>query len=95
VDQVERSLLDDEQARRRQSKAAESNELQTTIRRLEDDREQVIASLSGAPGSDTLVVAMDKALLRARLKELNSEIQRLAGAGVSGAASEASTEGAE
>jgi hypothetical protein len=84
VEQVERSLLDDEKARRRQSEAAEAKDLQATIRQLEDEREQIIGSLSGTPGYPATGATMDRQALRARLNELNSEIDTLSEIGPEG-----------
>lgn len=77
VDQVEKSLQDDERARRRQSEAAEATETLARIRELEDERDRIVAALSGAPGTSMQAVAVDRAALRVRLSELNSELKAL------------------
>jgi len=74
VEKVEESLLADEEARRRQVDAAAASELDARMRSLEDERDQIIGILSGAPGTGSLVSG-DRAGLRARLEELNREIK--------------------
>ncbi len=74
VGQVEESLLADEKARQRQSDAAEAIGNEIRIRRLEDERDEIIALLSGVPGTSTMTVATDRAGLRTRLKELDDLI---------------------
>jgi hypothetical protein len=76
VDQVERSLQDDERARNRQSEAAEAT--QARVRELEDERDRIVAVLSGAPGTSVSAAVVDRAALRVRLNELNSELRVLA-----------------
>jgi PIN domain-containing protein len=77
VEKVEESLLADEKARRRQSDAAESKSAEMKLRQLEDERDQLIAALSGTPGSSALSISADRSALRARLSELNTEIDLL------------------
>ena len=77
VDKVEESLLADENARRRQSYAAEARDAEIKLRQLEDERDQLIAALSGTPGSSAASVTADRSALRARLTGLNVEIERL------------------
>ncbi|WP_454824480.1 PIN-like domain-containing protein [Paraburkholderia xenovorans] len=77
VDQVEKSLEDDERARKRQSEAAEATETQARVREVEDERDQIIALLSGAPGPSVAATTVDRAALRARLSELNLELKVL------------------
>lgn len=77
VDQVEKSLEDDERARKRQSEAAEATETQARVREVEDERDQIIALLSGAPGPSVAATTVDRAALRARLSELNLELKAL------------------
>lgn len=74
VEKVEESLLADEEARRRQVDAAAASELDARLRNLEDERDQIIGVLSGAPGTGPVVTG-DRAGLRARLEELNREIK--------------------
>jgi hypothetical protein len=77
VGQVEKSLLEDEKARKRQSVAAETRGAQEKIRQLEDERDQIIAFLSGTPGTPTFNITSDRTALRARLSEVNTEIDTL------------------
>jgi hypothetical protein len=77
VDKVEESLLADENARRRQSDAAEARDSEIKLRQLEDERDQLVATLSGTPGSSIASVTADRSALRARLNELNAEIAAL------------------
>lgn len=74
VERVEESLLADEEARRRQVDAAAALDLDARLRSLEDERDQIIGVLSGAPGTGSVVTG-DRAGLRARLEELNREIK--------------------
>lgn len=74
VEKVEESLLADEEARRRQVDAAVASELDARLRRLEDERDQIIGVLSGAPGTGSIVTG-DRAAMRARLEDLNREIK--------------------
>ncbi|WP_223531789.1 PIN-like domain-containing protein [Pseudomonas sp. GL-RE-20] len=88
VGQVEESLLADEKARQRQSDAAEAIGNEIKIRRLEDERDEIIALLSGVPGTSTMTVATDRASLRTRLKELDDLIVTRLNKPVEGAGSE-------
>jgi hypothetical protein len=74
---VEKSLQDDERARKRQSEAAEATETQARVRELEDERDRIVAVLSGAPGMSVPAATVDRAALRVRLNELNSELKEL------------------
>lgn len=73
VAKVEESILADEKARRRQDDAAMALECDARLRALEDERDQIVGVLSGAPGG---IAAMpgDRAAMRARLEELNRQI---------------------
>lgn len=78
VDEVERSLLEDERAKRRKSDADESSrDLLLRISQLEDEREEVIQLLSGSPGVEVDRSKMDRVSLRERLDVLNDELERL------------------
>lgn len=77
VEKVEESLLADEEARRRQSDAAEAKSVERRLRELEDERDQLVAALSGTPGSSVVDLPTDRTLLRARLNEINAEINRI------------------
>ncbi len=75
VDQVEKSLQDDERARRKQSEVAEAIETRAKLRELEDERDQIVAVLSGAPGASVPAAPVDRAALRARLGEVSAELE--------------------
>lgn len=75
VDQVEKSLQDDVRARRKQNEAVEAIETQVKVRELEDERDQIVAALSGAPGTAVPVATVDRTALRARLGELALELE--------------------
>lgn len=75
VYQVERSLQDDERARRKQSEVAEAIETRAKVRELEDERDQIVAVLSGAPSASMPIATVDRATLRARLGELSAELE--------------------
>ncbi|OVE86825.1 sulfotransferase family protein [Agrobacterium tumefaciens] len=75
VDQVEKSLQDDARARKKQNEAAEAIEIRAKVRELEDERDQIVAALSGAPGAAISVATADRAALRARLGELTAELE--------------------
>ncbi len=64
-------MLADEEARRRLDDAAAAREAE--LRQLEDERDQIVAALSGTPNT---VVAQpsDRSSLKARLEELNRAI---------------------
>lgn len=75
VDQVEKSLQDDERARRKQSEVAEAIETRAKLRELEDERDQIVAVLSGAPGASVPAAPVDRVALRARLGEVSAELE--------------------
>ncbi|MBZ9726360.1 hypothetical protein LB554_20670 [Mesorhizobium sp. CO1-1-11] len=77
VDQVEKSLQDDVRARRKQSEAAEASVTRARARELEDERDHIVGLLSGAPGATMPAATADRSVLRARLSELNGELQSL------------------
>lgn len=53
VEEIEKSLRDDEKARKRTSDATlETNEVEAKIAKLEDERDQLVSLLSGQPGFD-------------------------------------------
>lgn len=70
---VEKSLLADEEARRRQDNAAVALRHNAMLRALEDERDKILSALSGTPGS-IVTVPGDHASLRGRLEELNKQI---------------------
>lgn len=77
VDQVEKSLQDDVRARRKQSEAAEASVTRARARELEDERDHIVGLLSGAPGATVPAATADRSVLRARLSELNGELESL------------------
>ena len=77
VDQVEKSLQDDVRARQKQFEIAEAHQAFARVRELEDERDQIIGFLSGAPGAGTVVATSDRASLRARLGEVNRELDSI------------------
>lgn len=78
VNEVEKSLHSDERARRKLSEVAEAIETRAKVRELEDERDQIVAILSGAPGASMSVATVDRTALRARLTELSGALERLA-----------------
>ncbi len=75
IDAIEKSLREDEQARRRIYGAAEARALRTRISDLETERDIIISTLSGAPRRGELPKpSADRSVLRARLEELNAEL---------------------
>lgn len=75
VDTVERSLQDDERARRKQDEAEEAKVVQLHIGDLEDERDLIVAQLSGLPGVAPPIA--DRNALRVRLTQLNAAIKTL------------------
>ena len=77
VDQIEESLLADEEARRRLDEQAKGDA--ERLRQLEDERDQIVGVLSGAPGMRNEAKVSDRSTLRGRLDEINVEISALVG----------------
>lgn len=77
VGQVEESLLADEQARRRLDERERGDA--ERLRQLEDERDQIVGALSGAPGMPKEVSVSDHQALRSKLGEINQEIAALVG----------------
>lgn len=78
VDEVEKSLLEDERAKRRKNDADQvSRDLFVRTSQLENEREEIIQLLSGSPSVEVDRSKMDRALLRERINVLNDEIERL------------------
>lgn len=77
VIEVEKSLAEDERARQRQMDAGRRREIQVEVRRLEDERDQVVALLSGAPSLEGPAPTVDRVSLRARLDQVNREVAEL------------------
>ena len=81
VSKVQASLLADEEARRLLDYADHERQVLTTLRALEDEAEQIIGALSGAPGALSHPTT-DRSRLRARLEQLNREIADIRGDGL-------------
>lgn len=77
VDEVEKSLRGDERARRRRREVEDARELAERISDLEDERENVVQRLSGHPTLTGERNPEDRALLRAHLDGLDSELRDL------------------
>jgi hypothetical protein len=77
VEVVEKSLLVDERAKRRQRESENALELSVEISSLEDEREQIIQTLSGSPGLEIDRATIDRSTLRARLEHINAKIAKL------------------
>ncbi|SIO06942.1 hypothetical protein SAMN05444172_0026 [Burkholderia sp. GAS332] len=75
VEQISKSLSDDEQARKRARGAAEIQSLKELITRLEDERDSIVSALSGAPTIEPIkTLVKDKTALRERLTMLGAEL---------------------
>lgn len=78
VEQIERSLLSDEQARKRVVGASGVKALRERVIRLEDERDAIISALSGAPSMETgNLSAVNKTELRDRLRLIDTELTTL------------------
>jgi hypothetical protein len=77
VDEIEKSLLDDELAKRRLREALDANDMVIKISELEDERERIVQTLSGSPTIDGDRLTSDRNHLRARLDAINLELGRL------------------
>lgn len=76
VEQIEKSVLEDELARRRTEVALEQSGLHARILALENERDHIISSLAGVPVIDSTrqADAVNKDGLRARLMEIDREL---------------------
>lgn len=76
VEQIEKSVLEDELARRRTEVALEQSGLRARVLALENERDHIISSLAGVPVIDSTrqVDALNKDGLRARLMEIDREL---------------------
>lgn len=76
VEQIEKSVLEDEQARRRTEVMQGESVLRSRILLLENERDNIITRLAGVPIVDPARqgVDLDKESLRARLAEIDREI---------------------
>lgn len=89
VETVEQSLQNDERARKRLSDAEDVVSANARMRELEEERDQIVAALSGAPGLAKPLTSADKVTLKLRLVMITSELAELgqgsaAGEAVSG-----------
>ena len=80
VDEIEKSLLGDERAKRRLRDALDANDAAIKISELEDERERIIHTLSGSPSLDGERVSADRNQLRTRLDVINDELSKLSSA---------------
>lgn len=76
VNEVEKSLREDERARKRQSEAAVARDSVARLRELEDERDHIIGALAGTPGP-SFSPPTDRADLRRRLDKINDEMAAL------------------
>ena len=78
VSEIEKSVREDEQAKRRLHGATEASAVRQRISELEDERDIIISTLSGTPmhGEFPQPVA-DRSALRVRLEALRSELDEL------------------
>jgi hypothetical protein len=76
VDQIEKSVLEDEQARRRTEIGREESDLRARVLALENERDSIISHLAGVPSIDSIRQGsiVDKDFLRARLAEIDREL---------------------
>lgn len=76
VERIEKSLLEDDQARRRAESSKEAVELRERLNDLENERDRLIANLSGIPAFDNQspTVGATKSENRSRLAVIDREI---------------------
>ena len=81
IEDIERSLRVDEEARRRQDVAEETATIRARLVDLETERDALISSLAGVPGYDFEASGerKDKVFLRLRLSEVEAELHTLYG----------------
>lgn len=79
VDQIQKSLMEDREARHRIEDVMENSLLEKEIAQFERERDQLISALSGVPQATPIqgLEITDKASMRLRLAELNDIIQDL------------------
>lgn len=75
--ELQKSLTEDERARKHQLDAEERANVVRRSYELEDERESILQILSGTPGVDMDKSQIDRALLRSRVTTLNAEIALL------------------
>ena len=79
VEQIEKSVNEDEQARRRAETALEEVELRARKMTLENERDSIIAELAGVPNLETnrMKGTGDISTLRSRLTDIDRELMAL------------------
>ena len=78
VTEIEKSVREDEQAKKRLDGAAEASALRQRISELEDERDFIISTLSGTPTRGELPQpAPDRSALGARLEALRAELEKM------------------
>lgn len=78
VTAIEKSVRDDEQAKRRLDGAARVTALRQRISDLEDERNRIISTLSGTPmGGELPPPTGDQSTLRRRLEALRAELEEM------------------
>ena len=75
LDQIEKSLLSDELARKRVGDIAGVKALRELVVRLEDERDAIISALSGSPSVDGVKSSLNKTELRDRLRSIDVELE--------------------
>lgn len=75
LDQIEKSLLSDELARKRVVDIAGVKALRERVVRLEDERDAIISGLSGAPSMDGVKSSLNKTERRERLRSIDVELE--------------------
>ena len=76
VTEIEKSVLEDEQAKRRVDGAAEAGALKQQISDLEDERDSIISTLSGTPmRGEFPQPTPDRSALRLRLESVRTELE--------------------
>lgn len=77
VEEVEKSLLGDERAKRRLRDARDAHDVVIKISELEDEREQIVQALSGSPTLNGDRLLTDRTQMRGRLEAINLELASL------------------
>lgn len=79
VEQIEKSVHEDEQARRRTASALEEVELRARVMALENERDSIISELAGVPNlqASRLKGTIDKSAMRSRLADIERELATL------------------
>lgn len=78
ITEIEKSLREDEQAKRRRDGAVKTNAVRQRITELENERDVIVSTLSGAPIRSQLPQpTADPSALRARLETLRTQLDEL------------------